>query len=469
MKRALLLVLSMLVSQPLFAKLVMKDAFDNARAGDVLGGRKTDQGNGIWRGRLKKTLLAEGCVEVSGNNQQAYILKEGLLGVCTLSFRVNLEKTDLSGAYGGVSLAMTEGAASGLFPVSKQNMISVRWVTAGKHAGKLQLRTYNRTSGEIVTRLSQTSQPIQSEDFHLFLKYDPKSLRIEGGVSNLITGVASSVSQNISSEQVGRSQFTSYGFCVTGYKSGDVRLDDFSLDCRAGAVSAAVALQTLLHGDPLDVYICAGQSNMQGSRSEKNLLPQALQAEQSRVFLFDGTDWRRLGPPERGFGPEISFAYEIQKTTDRPFGLIKYSKGGTSLAVDWNPADPDSLYARLKEQVELARQSRQIRIKGMIWMQGERDSRDEAMAAHYRENLTAFIMIARRDFDTPRMPFVAGRVNPLYPCVDQVRLAQEMCGAVPYAFVDCDDLPKYEDNLHYTTDGQVELGRRFAEKIGSLQ
>ncbi|MCF7818382.1 MAG: sialate O-acetylesterase [Kiritimatiellales bacterium] len=224
-------------------------------------------------------------------------------------------------------------------------------------------------------------------------------------------------------------------------------------------------LDDLLKGAPLDVYICAGQSNMQGARSEKSALPAELQAQQDMVFVFDGTQWTPMNPPDKSFGPEISFAFEMQKALKRPIGIIKHSKGGTNLAKDWSPADPKSLYAQLKRKVDAARESRTINIQGMIWMQGERDSRDEAMASAYQQNLENLIATARRDFGSPEMVFVAGRVNPLYPFVGQVRTAQENCQAAHYFHIDCDDLPKYEDHLHYTTEGQVLLGQRFAKKI----
>ncbi|MFA7369037.1 MAG: sialate O-acetylesterase [Kiritimatiellales bacterium] len=224
--------------------------------------------------------------------------------------------------------------------------------------------------------------------------------------------------------------------------------------------------------EPLDVYICAGQSNMQGARTEKGLLPAELQAVQENVFVFnDKTGWEKLAAREKGFGPEISFAYEMQKALNKPVGIIKHAKGGTNLAKDWDPSDPNSLYSQLKQKVDAAGKTREIRIAGMIWMQGENDSRYEEMAKAYAQNLTNFIQTARKDFNSPGMPFVAGRVNPpaAYAFAGWVRKAQETCAAVPYSFVDCDDLPKHDDNLHYNTGGQVELGKRFAQSMKNLK
>ena len=220
--------------------------------------------------------------------------------------------------------------------------------------------------------------------------------------------------------------------------------------------------------EPLEVYVCAGQSNMAG-KGKKAELPAELQAPQTNVFVFNGTDWVVMEPAAtEGIGPEYSFAYEMQKALNKPIGIIQHDKGGTNLAEDWNPALPANLYVTLKDKVTAAQQSRKISVKGMIWMQGERDSNFADMAAAYGQNLTNLIQAARTDFNGLGMPFVAARVNPPYVYANLVRAAQETCAAMPYAWVNCDDLPKV-DTLHYNTAGQVELGKRFAQSVLDLQ
>ena len=46
---------------------------------------------------------------------------------------------------------------------------------------------------------------------------------------------------------------------------------------KAGICLMACWFVVAAHGEPLDVYICAGQSNMAGARSEKALLPPEIQ------------------------------------------------------------------------------------------------------------------------------------------------------------------------------------------------
>ena len=223
--------------------------------------------------------------------------------------------------------------------------------------------------------------------------------------------------------------------------------------------------------EPLDVYVCAGQSNMAGGGTKAGL-PAELQAVQTNVFVFNGADWDAMEPTATGVGPEISFAYEMQKVLNKPIGIIMHAVGGTSLATNWNPEIAANLYAELTDKVNAARQSKKMNVKGMIWMQGENDSRYLDMATAYSHNLTNLILAARTDFNSPSMPFVAGRVNPpvsIYKYVDLVRAAQETCTVPLYAYINCDDLTKDSGGLHYDTAGLVEMGKRFALSIQDLQ
>ncbi len=225
---------------------------------------------------------------------------------------------------------------------------------------------------------------------------------------------------------------------------------------------------------PLKVFICAGQSNMLGKRSVAARLPKELQTPAENVLAFHRKNWKPLKPggaKGKGFGPEVSFAHTMAKAMGEPIGIIKHSKGGTNLAEQWNPEKDGPLYSQLKKLVAAARKSRKIEIVGMLWLQGEKDSRDGAMAKAYADNLPELIAAARKDFDAPKMFFIAGRVNPpkpKYAHVDLVRKAQEECKANGYAWIDADSASKIGDKVHYDTAGIVELGNRYAEAMLKL-
>lgn len=225
-----------------------------------------------------------------------------------------------------------------------------------------------------------------------------------------------------------------------------------------------------INAEPLKVFVLAGQSNMVGKRGDALALPQEMKGVQQNLF-FKKSAWVPLAPgvsEKRGFGPEISFAYAMGEYLGEPVGIIKHSSGGTSLAKRWDPSAEKSLYQMLLNKVKDAQKSRDIEILGMLWMQGEADSKNQQDAEAYAENFKNFIYTAREDFGSPEMIFIAGRVNPTaekYPFVDIVRAAQENCAVDNYSFIDCDGLSKVSDQVHYDPVGLVEMGKLFARAM----
>jgi len=230
-------------------------------------------------------------------------------------------------------------------------------------------------------------------------------------------------------------------------------------------VLCAAMLSVVAQEKPMKVFILAGQSNMVGLGDAKEL-PGDLKEEQKDVLSFDGKDWIPLAPGKticKGWiGPELSFAKELSAKLDNPIGIIKYAGGGTTLAKNWNPDEPNSAYATLVKIVNAAQKNRDIEIVAMLWMQGESDARDKEMANAYAANLSQFIQRVRKDFNSPKMFFIAGRENHKTPFTDIVRHAQEKCNLPGYAFIDCDKFSKKKDNLHYDTNGLIDMGRTFA-------
>jgi hypothetical protein len=112
------------------------------------------------------------------------------------------------------------------------------------------------------------------------------------------------------------------------------------------------------------------------------------------------------------------------------------------------------------------------------WMQGERDASGGADAA-YKDALKLLIANLRRDLKRPDMNFVIGRISdtaPERPSWVAVRKAQrEIVNEDPRgAWVDVDDLNNRErdgkvfDAVHYTKEGYITLGRRFARQGHAL-
>jgi hypothetical protein len=224
--------------------------------------------------------------------------------------------------------------------------------------------------------------------------------------------------------------------------------------------------------EPLPVFLCVGGSNMSGGRSKLEALPQELKGEQANALFFDGTQWLPMSAEKmnkRGFGCEVSFAASMNEKLGRTIGIIKHSSHGTSLDTVWSPATPDSLYWELIRKVEAARKVRPIQIIGLIMVQGSGDSKDQKKAEAYAANLQAWIQAARKDLQTPNLLFVcsrlrAGQPKAKFPFAPLVRRAQETCSE----FIDCDALEVGDDEVHFTAQGQIDLGRLFAGKLHAM-
>jgi len=230
----------------------------------------------------------------------------------------------------------------------------------------------------------------------------------------------------------------------------------------------------------LPVFILAGQSNMDGAGVVEEL-PVELKGPQTNVLFaqFWSTEFKPLDPMKLGksFGPEVTFGSEMARGLNRPVGIIKMSAGGTSLERHWNPVTIDredryvgANYRGLIGYVKSVQaRHKNIRIAGMIWMQGEADAQFHSKTVEqYRDKLEALIDGCRKEFGVPDLPFVCGRISCGGQYRKQVREAQETVKRENYVWIDCDDLEKHPDKLHYSSRGQLELGRRFAAAMLKL-
>ena len=243
-----------------------------------------------------------------------------------------------------------------------------------------------------------------------------------------------------------------------------------------------------------DLWILAGQSNMQGvgnmldvepANPQVNMLamngvwrpaqePLHILAESPDAVhgTFNSEEERQTaienaknGPKGAGLG--MAFASEMVRRTGRPVGLICTAHGGTSME-QWNPAGREaggaSLYGSMYAQVQRAGGM----VRGALWYQGESDANPEA-AAVFREKFEAFIAAMRRDFENPDLPFYyvqIGRfVNPgADPAFwNRIQEIQRVCEpSIPRTgLVTAIDL-ELDDAIHVGTPSLKRLGKRLA-------
>ncbi|MEX1048451.1 MAG: sialate O-acetylesterase [Akkermansiaceae bacterium] len=239
--------------------------------------------------------------------------------------------------------------------------------------------------------------------------------------------------------------------------------------------------------DPVQVVLLAGQSNMDGNFPIAKL-PAKFKQPPAKVSMINRGLTERIAAG-KFFGPEVSFAATVAaaRPTDE-FLLVKRAMGGTSLA-GWAPQWDESrlaskydtaagpIYSKLLADYAAAIKDRPARLTGVLWMQGESDTRYPALGPNYFENFKTLIQAFRRDLNAPSLPFFFGRVNMpaaateddkktiKFPYIQQVRAAQERAAReIPGVYlIETDDLNKQSDGIHYDAAGQITLGRRFAE------
>lgn len=237
--------------------------------------------------------------------------------------------------------------------------------------------------------------------------------------------------------------------------------------------------------EPLQVYILAGQSNMDGYGYYTGLAPSQLVADPRVPLYWSGWgEFRDLQAASYGgsvyVGPEVTFGRALADA-DVPVVLVKHAVGGTDLAAYWYPGStPDAPDAGLGFSVlvdtmeaaalELDAAGEPWEWAGFLWMQGESDALDARMARAYEENLVGLISAVRTVADTPDLPALIGLIarESIWTYADTVRAAQQAVADADAAVVtvETDDLPRNTlDLAHYDGPSMRVMGQRFARAV----
>ena len=257
-----------------------------------------------------------------------------------------------------------------------------------------------------------------------------------------------------------------------------------------------------------DVWVLAGQSNMQGCGWIAGAL-----APDPRVWSFNSAGvwaiaqdplhwlWESITPVHQqlmrsgmteadkliddaemarreraarttGSGLGISFGKAMADATGNPIGLIAAAHGGTSLE-QWNPRYKSmggrSLYGAMLERIRLSGTSR---LRGILWYQGESDTTLIDLATSYGKRFDEWIAAVRADTGIPDLPVITvqiGRVvepaarEGLWLGWDIVREAQRTLPerSANATVTSAVDLPLV-DLIHIDTGGLIRLGQRMA-------
>ena len=191
--------------------------------------------------------------------------------------------------------------------------------------------------------------------------------------------------------------------------------------------------------------------------------------------------------PDESFTPAVEAAFGPENII-----VVKDAAGGQPIRRwyrDWRPEQGDrprgtgDLYENLMAKVDSAIAGATMESITFIWMQGERDAR-EKHGSVYAASLSGLLGQLSEDLARDDINFVIGRLsdfdmeNERLPHWTMVRDAQVQF-ADHYergAWVDTDDLndgvnrdgKEIENDLHYSSNGYIILGQRFAEKAIAL-
>jgi hypothetical protein len=237
-----------------------------------------------------------------------------------------------------------------------------------------------------------------------------------------------------------------------------------------------------LEASEIDLYIFAGQSNMVGALGSYGLPPEVPAVQNNIKFQYrtqhsvylDSTNWGPLTTVWSMGGGEITFGQVTTLRQQKEIAIVKVAANGTSLFVEWNKDFPGNWYDKLIDKVnssvaQLEQEGYEVNIKGMVWIQGEGDAVSWGRANAYDINLNTFVNDIRTNINAENMPFYANKLSPNtnLPWDDLLRQKQEEYALTDSNFhlMNIDDMAIGPDELHFTKETHLEIGRRFANFI----
>ena len=251
---------------------------------------------------------------------------------------------------------------------------------------------------------------------------------------------------------------------------------------------AVLFITSVSHAEDIDLFILAGQSNAQGWVGTGADYPKDPHGSDATIRFYwvapglsdSAGQWTTLQPQGDKylsyFGPEVSFARRLKAAGYNP-AIFKYSRGSTSIAQHWKGPGNGLLYDQMVYELKkaltgLEKEGHKIRVRGLVWIQGESDAKTPAMANAYQSGLKRLIDDFRRNVvRDPRLPVMLGvdeqhhhvKVNP-----QVVRAQQALAHGGRYiVFTSMLGLEK-SDGAHLSPAGLERHGQRLYEAYQTI-
>lgn len=222
----------------------------------------------------------------------------------------------------------------------------------------------------------------------------------------------------------------------------------------------------------LELFLLVGQSNMAGrgviGPDDREALP-AIWVQSKDLSWKPAVDPLHYDKPDiAAAGLGRSFAKAVAKA--RPgasIGLIPAAFGGSALD-EWKPGA-----AHYNEAIRRTRAAlKSGRLRGILWHQGEADSKDEVLARSYAQRFETFIQQLRSDLGAADVPVIVGELGRFYRSrpndgakfaeIVNAQLKRLSKSVKRCAFVSSSDLTDKGDSVHFDTRSLHEFGERYA-------
>ncbi|MFP6899368.1 MAG: sialate O-acetylesterase, partial [Opitutales bacterium] len=225
----------------------------------------------------------------------------------------------------------------------------------------------------------------------------------------------------------------------------------------------------------LHLYLLVGQSNMAGrgkvEAQDKEPHPRVLMLTKQNRWA-PAVDPLHFDKSVAGTGLGRTFGIRVAESNPRiTVGLIPCAAGGSPIST-W---EPDGYHGQTKSHPwddAIKRAKRAIRdgvLKGILWHQGESDSRT-GPAEVYEKKLHDLIARFRKELNAPEVPFLAGQMGQFAerPWSDAKKKVDAAHGGLPgkvkrTAFIASDGLGHKGDKVHFSAAAFRELGERYAK------
>lgn len=253
------------------------------------------------------------------------------------------------------------------------------------------------------------------------------------------------------------------------------------------------------------IYICIGQSNMEGQASlaasdTKNISPRFLNLQAVTCGDWKAGVWRTAVPPlarcDTGLSPADGFGRTMVEYLPDSIrvGIVMVAVKGCSIKLydpkqysGWIAWQEDYLKTAAKQYgsspydklIELCKKAQEEGvIKGILLHQGETDlgnnPTDAQVEEWYQDVQTVYNNIIRDlSLNAEEIPLIAGEVvhdNVGGICAGANKYIDQLPKHMDNAYVvSSSKCPCAGDNLHFDNEGYLMIGRRYAEKMLKIE